>query len=134
MVVSPADFEQAVMALKTTYQLRQPVYYRLSKDDKTIIPGLEGRFSPDRIELIKEGADFLFLSTGIITAEVVQAAVQLEKSGVHAAVGVVACLNPPPVSSLAAVLKRHPKVMTVESHYRTGGWVLWLLKLLQTRV
>jgi transketolase len=121
IVVAPADFEQAVTALKTTYQLQLPVYYRLSKDEKTIIPGLDGRFSVDKIELIKEGGDFLFLSTGAITAGVVQAAAQLEESGVHAAVGVVACLNPPPVSSLVSVLQVHPKVMTVESHYRTGG-------------
>ena len=121
VVVAPADFKQAVTALKNTYQLHQPVYYRLSKDEKTIIPGLDGRFSMDGIELIKEGRDFLFLSMGTITTEVVQAAAQLEESGIHAAVGVVACVNPSPVSSLLRILQGYPKVMTVESHYRTGG-------------
>jgi transketolase len=121
MVVVPADYEQAQSALRATYQLNLPVYYRLSKDDKTIIPGLNGRFSATEIQLIREGEDYLILSTGIITREVVQAAAQLDQAGIHTAVGVAACLNPPPVDSLLAVLRNYTRVMTVESHYLNGG-------------
>jgi transketolase len=34
---------------------------------------------------------------------------------------VAACLNPPPVDSLLAVLRNYTRVMTVESHYLNGG-------------
>jgi transketolase len=121
VVIAPADYQQAQAALRATWQLPQPVYYRLSKDEKTLIPGLDGRFSTENIEMVRSGGDYLILSSGMITAEAVQAAEMLEKDHIHAAVGVVACLNPPPVDALLAVLKDHPRVMTVESHYITGG-------------
>ena len=45
-VIAPADHEQAAAALRATWELPGPVYYRLGKDDKTV-PGLDGRFDPD---------------------------------------------------------------------------------------
>jgi len=44
-VIAPADHQQARTAIAETWDLPGPVYYRLGKDDKTTVPGLDGRFA-----------------------------------------------------------------------------------------
>src|SRR5499426_12070 len=40
-VIAPADHEQLATALRATWNLPGPVYYRIGKDDKTIVSGLD---------------------------------------------------------------------------------------------
>src|SRR5262249_52398144 len=93
-VVAPADHEQTRTALVKTWDMDGPIYYRLGKDDKVTVPGLNGRFEFGRAELIKEGSDLLIASMGGITPEAVAAAETLESEGVSCSVLVVSSLNP----------------------------------------
>ncbi|MFH0793691.1 MAG: transketolase C-terminal domain-containing protein [bacterium] len=120
-VIAPADYQQARTALAKTWDLTGPIYYRLSKDDKTLISGLEGRFELGRIEVVREGADLLVLTMGAITAEAVAAAETLSKKGADCTVGIVSTLNPAPEEELKKLLERFSRVLTVESHYAVGG-------------
>ncbi|MGB9178694.1 MAG: transketolase C-terminal domain-containing protein [Pyrinomonadaceae bacterium] len=120
-LVAPADHEQTRTALLETWDMRGPVYYRLGKDDKTIVPGLNGRFHLGRAQTIREGADLLMISMGSISAEVADAASALADEGINATVLVVASLTPAPVDDLADALSRFSVALTVEAHYLTGG-------------
>lgn len=120
-VIAPADAPQAEIAIRATWDLPGPVYYRLGKNDKITVPGLNGRFELGRLQIISEGPDLLFIVMGAITSEVVAAATQLCEKGITCTVAVVASLNPPPVSDLVVLLKDFPTVITVEAHYITGG-------------
>lgn len=120
-VIAPADYQQTETALKSTWNLPGPVYYRLGKDDKTVVPGLDGRFELGEAQLIREGADILFITMGSIAAEVVKTAVQLEAEGVSCGILVVASLYPPPTDDLIALISQYDKVITVEAHYPSGG-------------
>jgi transketolase len=120
-VIAPADFEQARAALLATWHLPGPVYYRLGKDDRSTVPGLEGRFALDRVQQVREGRELLLLASGPISLEAVGAAAELERAGVDAAVAVVACLNPPPAAALAELIGRFRLVLSVETHYVVGG-------------
>jgi transketolase len=120
-VIAPADHEQTRTAVLKTWALPGPIYYRLGKDDKTTVPGLEGRFDLDGVATLGDGNDILFITTGSVTSEVVAAAAALAHQGVHATVVVVSTLNPPPLADLLAVLRRFPVVLTVEAHYLVGG-------------
>lgn len=120
-VIAPADHQQTRTAVLKTWDLPGPTYYRLGKDDKSIIPGLNGRFELDGVVTIREGTDLLFVTTGSITQEVMAAADRLEPQGLSAAVVVVSTLNPPPVAALLKVLSPFERVLTVEAHYVTGG-------------
>lgn len=120
-VISPADFEQASSALKSTWDLQGPVYYRLGKDDTNKLSGLDGRFDVSSVQKIKEGNDLLFLTTGSISKEVVTAANLLEVKDLHCSVGVVPVLNPCPSDNLKKYLLDHQMVFTVEDHYVVGG-------------
>jgi len=120
-VIAPADHEQARSAILATWDWPGPVYYRLGKDDRKVVPGLHGRFNMGHVQRIGEGADLLLIVMGNIAAEAVAATEALAARGVACTVAVVASLNPAPVDDLAAILARFPLALSVEAHYLNGG-------------
>lgn len=120
-VVAPADFEQAGAALKATWDLPGPIYYRLGKDDKSVMPGLRGRFELGRAQSVRQGDDLLIISCGPISLDVAAAADELAKQDIDAAVVVVASVSPVPEDDLVESLERHRVALTVETHSVTGG-------------
>lgn len=120
-IIVPADFAQAAAALEATWSWAGPIYYRLGKNERDRVPGLDGRFEPDRVQIVREGDQVLLLALGPIVIETVAAAERLAQAGVSAAVGVVACASPRPADDLAALLSRFALVATVETHYLDGG-------------
>lgn len=121
-VVAPADFEQTRSALLATWDVAEPVYYRLGKDDRATMPGLEGRFALGRTQTVREGDDLLIFTCGPISLEVAAAAQELaDKEKIEATVVVVASVSPVPEADLVEALRRHRLALTVETHYVNGG-------------
>jgi transketolase len=120
-VIAPADHEQAASALRATWQLEGPIYYRLGKDDQHVVPGLNGRFDAGRAQRLKEGRQLLVLATGAIARQADEAVRMLETRGVAAGFIIVDTVTPPPVEQLRQALTDVPVAMTVEAHYRVGG-------------
>jgi transketolase len=121
ITIAPADGTQASTAIKATLNLPGPVFYRLGKNDKMVVSGLEGRFELGRLQVIHEGHDLLFISMGAIASEVAAASELLRERGIACTSAVVASMNPAPVDDLVNLLKRFHIVLTVEAHYITGG-------------
>lgn len=118
-VVAPADGAQTRQALLSTWHLPDPIYYRIGKNDKLVIPGLDGQFSLNTPTLLGDGKSLLIAVTGSVTSEVVQAVEQLSQMGIKSTVAVFASLNPTP--DCHDLLKSFRHVMTVEDHYINGG-------------
>jgi transketolase len=120
-VIAPADHEQTRTALRATWNLPGPVYYRLGKDDKTVVPGLAGRFELGRAQLVRDGSDVAIITLGSMATEAVAAAERLASRGVSAAVLVVASVQPTPIVDIAEYVNRFSVVLTAEAHYAAGG-------------
>lgn len=120
-VVAPADSAQTASAMRATANTPGPVYYRLGKNDKLSVSGLDGKFELNRVQVVREGTELLILSMGAITVEAVSAAEQLAAQGISCAVAVVSTLNPAPVDDLRALLSRYSVAITTEAHYVVGG-------------
>ncbi len=120
-VVAPADHEQTRTVLRRTWNVAGPVYYRIGKDDRTVVAGLEGRFELDEVQTVRSGRDVVIAAMGSVAPEAVAAAEQLREQGVDAEVIVVASLHPTPEQSLLSVLRRYPVCVTVEAHNLSGG-------------
>jgi transketolase len=120
-VFAPADSQQTKTVLRDTWNLAGPIYYRLGKDDRKIVPNLNGRFTLGKAELIRDGQNILIASMGAAAFEAEQAVEELNKRGVKCAHMVVASINPAPFSDFAEVFKRFDTILTVECHYRSGG-------------
>jgi transketolase len=121
MVIAPSDEGQTRNALLATWDMPGPIYYRLSKDETRVVPGLNGRFETGRAQVIREGKDIIFITMGSVTNEVTDAAAALSGEGISCAIVVVASLSPPPVEDLIGLLSRFRVALTVEAHYITGG-------------
>lgn len=120
-LIAPADYRQTETALKKTWDLPGPVYYRLGKDDRTELPGLEGAFEPGRAQIVRQGSAILMVTAGSVAHEAVAAADRLAREGISATVMVVASLNPAPLEDLRAQLRQASQVITIEAHYPSGG-------------
>jgi transketolase len=120
-VIAPSDYAQTLSAVRTTWNLPGPVYYRIGKDDRREVPGLEGHFELGRLDVLGSGTDLLLLSTGSVSVEAAAAVEKLAANDVHTTLGIVSTLNPAPTEDLLRLLKAFPVVVTVEAHYITGG-------------
>jgi transketolase len=120
-VIAPADAPQARTAVAATWDLPGPVYYRLGKDDKAVVPGLEGRFELGKLQRLRDGSDLLLIAMGSVATEAAAAAQALAAHGVSCSLVVIASVSPAPVDELAGLLAHHPAVLAVEAHYRVGG-------------
>ena len=120
-VIAPADAAQTARAVQATWNLPGPVYYRLGKDDRTMVPGLDGRFTLGRAEQLRPGRDVVLLASGAIANEAVAAADLLKAQGIDATVLVTASLQPAPIDDLVIALSGVRLAVTVEAHYLSGG-------------
>ncbi len=119
-VIAPADGPQMRAAVQASRDIRGPIYFRVAKSSETI-PGLDGRFTPGRIELLRDGRDVALVATGTIVREAMDAADLLAADGIAATVALVPTLNPAPGDDLIDVLGRVPLAISVETHYLNGG-------------
>jgi len=119
--IAPADPAQAGAALKATYALPGPIYYRIGKSDALHLPELEGRFRLGRVEVVGEVGEVVLLATGAIAVEAMAAARLLRQAGVRAGVAVVSTLRPEPIADLRELLARCTLAATIEAHYVWGG-------------
>jgi len=121
VTLAPADYQQARSALLASWNLPHPVYYRLGKDDRNLVPGLDGRFALGAVQCIGSGRAVLLVAMGSISREVVAAADTLRAAGIDSTVAIVASLNPAPLEALQALLADFSLAVSVEAHYVTGG-------------
>jgi len=120
-VIAPADGLQTRSAVAATWNLPGPVYYRIGKDDKAVVPDLDGRFELGRLQCLRQGSDLLLIAMGSIATEAVEAAQALTTRGVSCSLAIAASISPAPVEDIAKLLAKHPVIVTVEAHYRVGG-------------
>ena len=120
-VICPADHEQAAEALRQTWNADGPVYYRLGKDETSVVPYLAGRFRLDEGIMLREGGDLLIVALGTAARTAVAAAEALDGDGTKAGVLLISAVHPAPVSHLATVLRSYRSVLTIEAHSVTGG-------------
>jgi transketolase len=120
-VIAPADGPQTRTAVAATWNAPGPVYYRIGKDDKAVVPGLEGRFELGKLQRLRDGSGLLLIAMGSVATEAVAAAQALADQGMSCSLVIAASISPAPVDELAKLLAHHPVALTVEAHYRVGG-------------
>jgi len=121
-VVAPADHEQAAAALSATWDIPGPIYFRLGKDDRSVVPGLDGRFALGRAQVVREAAPGIVLvALGPLAREAVAAAELLSARGLECSVTVVASVSPVPEEDLLEAFRGARTIVTVEAHSVVGG-------------
>ena len=123
VVLSPADDVEARACVKAAYNHEGPVYLRFSRLATPVFHDPEKyTFTIGKGETLTDGFDIAVISTGLMTSEVLKAAVQLKKQGlVSVRVINMHCIKPLDEELVLRAAKECKKIITVEEHSIIGG-------------
>lgn len=131
-ILAPQDPNEIRSAVKAMLAHQGPVYMRIGN---AAIPNLfeESPFVIGEGRQITSGEDVTILSTGTLTASVLEAAQRLEAAGIHADVIGLPTVWPLDEEKIVASARKTGKVVTVEEHYVHGGLGSFVATLLAER-
>lgn len=122
-IIDPCDAEDVYQATHAIADHNGPVYMRLLRGKVPNVLGEYGyKFKLGKAQLIHDGEDVLFISSGFMTMRTIDAAKALAKDGVSAAVLHVPTIKPLDLETIAAEAQRKGRlVVTAENHTIMGG-------------
>ena len=122
VVMSPSDDVEARAAVKAAYEHRGPVYIRFGRAAVPVIHDEESfKFAIGKAEVLRHGRDVAIVATGLMVAEALKAAEQLEEKGVHARVINVCTIKPLDEEVILTAARECGKIVTCEEHNVIGG-------------
>jgi transketolase len=120
-VLVPGDYEEARQATFAAARHHGPVYLRLGRDSYPVVPALHDEFVIGRAKLLRAGGDVTLVSTGIMVAEVLEAAAELASRGISARVLHYPTVKPLEIAPLIAASRETRGFVTAEEHSIIGG-------------
>jgi transketolase len=122
VVIDPCDATELAQAIQAIAVHDGPVYMRLLRGQVPIVlDPTHYQFELGKAQLLREGDDVAIISTGLMTARALDAAVQLAQQGVAASVLHVSTIKPFDRDAVLSVVHRVKAVVTAENHIITGG-------------
>lgn len=121
-VVCPCDAASTAEALRTTVDHVGPIYFRLGRGrEPAVYDGQQARFCVGKLAELRTGEDLTIVANGIGVAAALQAAEQLEREGLAAAVLDAHTVRPFDAEGLCAAAERTGRLLVVEEHNVIGG-------------
>ena len=121
-VLSPCDATQARLAvIAAIEQCKGPVYLRFGREAMPDFTSAEMGFEAGKAQLFHEGSDVAIIATGHMTWEAMQAAIELQKEGIHARVINMHTIKPLDESAVIIAARECGAIVTAEEHQVAGG-------------
>jgi transketolase len=120
-VLVPADGPQTTAMIKAAVDYHGPVYIRMGRMGVPVIYDKDYRFDWGKVEVLRHGSDLVIMATGIMVAEALTAADDLEAKGISASVVNVGSIKPLDVEGIVAACQNKQAVVTAEEHSIIGG-------------
>ena len=120
-VLAPCDAEEMRRAMEQTLDYPGPIYVRFGKGFDPVVSSPDQPFIIGKGIIMREGEDALLISTGITLKIVLDAAQQLEKAGIAAAVLHLPTVKPLDRDLILQLAGEVRAVVTVEEHSIIGG-------------
>lgn len=122
-IIDPCDALEIEQAVPVIAAQQGPVYMRLLRGKvPLVLDKYDYKFEIGKAKLLVSGSDVLFISSGIMTMRVLEAAAQLLKQGTKAAVLHVGTIKPLDVDSiLREAMSAGRAVVVAENHTVIGG-------------
>ena len=121
-VLQPADDIEATQAVE--YLVREekgPAFLRLTRQKVPRIHADDYKFQPGKADVLRDGTDLTICATGATVHAALAAAERLAGEGVQAGVVNIHTIQPVDKVTLAEVVGKSGKVLTVEDHGISGG-------------
>jgi len=120
-IVAPADADEMRRFIPQTLDFPGPIYIRLAKGYDPIVTRDDVPFRIGKALPMRPGKDALLVTTGITLKCALDAADQLSKQGIEAAVLHMPTVKPLDVDQLLAHVSPVPVVVTLEENTVIGG-------------
>lgn len=120
-VLSPADPLEVEALVRALAQYEGPAYLRLGKTGEPLLHPTPPTVTIGRALCCREGRDVTLLATGSIVGIALEAAEQLQRSGVSARVLSVPTVKPLDRDAVLAAAHETSALLTVEEHSIVGG-------------
>lgn len=121
VVVAPGDSVEAEKATRALAENGKPSYIRLAREKTPIFSTEDSPFELGKAYVLQEGTDVSLMGTGTMTYQLLVAAKELEKHGVHAEVVHVPTVKPLDEHTILASAKKTGRVVTAEEAQAAGG-------------
>jgi transketolase len=123
VVISPCDAIEARKATEVAALTNTPVYIRLAREKTPIITTEKTPFAIGRAEVYwqSEQSQAGIIATGALLHKALQAAQDLEITGVNVEVLNLATIKPLDEEGILEFAKRNKRIVTVEEHQVAGG-------------
>ena len=121
-VICPADANETRAAVHAIAAHEGPVYLRLGRvpvETVTDFPGYQ--FTIGKSVTLCEGTDLTIIATGMVVADALAAAEELEKEGIHARVIDMHTIKPIDREAIRKAAKETGAIVTAEEHNILGG-------------
>nr|WP_313885181.1 transketolase family protein [Clostridium sp. DJ247] len=121
VVLNPSDDIETRAAVIAAAEYKGPVYIRLGRMAVPTLHDESYKFEIGKGEILKEGKDVAIIATGIMVSMALEAAKELEKDGISAAVVNIPTIKPIDSELIAKLAKEIGKIVTAEEHSVIGG-------------
>ena len=120
-VVVPADAAETKAIIKWAAAYDGPVYIRMGRSKVPDIFDDSYQYTFGKGIVLQDGVDVTLIAMGIMVAKAQEAAKQLEKEGISAAVVNMSTIKPIDAAMITAYAKKTGAVVTCEEHTIMGG-------------
>ena len=120
-VVAPADNFETEEAIKLSAASNHPYYIRFGKKTMPLLSNEHTEFEFGKGRVIKTGGDIALIAVGEAVYPALQAAIALEKQGIHVTVISMHTIKPLDHDLLRTVASTCKAIITVEEHSMYGG-------------
>jgi transketolase len=120
-VVAPCDADEMNRLMMSTLEWPHPIYIRLARGGDPIVSKDDLGFELGKSIKMKDGADGLFVTTGVMTQLALETADILKAKGVDIGVLHVHTIKPFDASGVISAIESVKAVVTVEEHIVNGG-------------
>ena len=120
-VLCPADGPETTAAIRAVAAFRGPVYIRLGRSKVPVVFEQGCDFEIGRGATVREGSDMTFITTGLMTAQALEAAEILAEERISARVVHLGSIKPLDVDLVLRAARETGAVVTAEEHSVIGG-------------
>ncbi|MDF2926515.1 MAG: Transketolase central region [Paenibacillaceae bacterium] len=120
-VLVPSDIETTYGAVSAMLRHHGPVYLRLSRDQVGSCHGGDGQFEIGKAQVLQDGSDVTLAVAGTLLRQTLEAAAELRRLGVSAAVVEFPTVKPLDGETLVQYAKKTGAVVSIEEHSILGG-------------
>lgn len=120
-LVVPADYHEALAALKQAAAIEGPVFIRLGRPKVPFVYEEGHRFRLGRADVLRQGKGVSLLACGIMVSRALEAAEILSRDGIEAEVVNVSTIRPLDEETILASARKTGRVVTAEEHSVLGG-------------